>query len=347
MSLWARLNEWARSNVTAAQDTDVVVVKTTRYLRLGMIALVIGLGVSVLYEHAKTRPRGGGHCWQESISAYYYTPVQSFLVAALVAIGISLIALKGSTEFEDVALNFAGMFAPIVAFVSTPNGGKPGDCGSVLTDQTNRGVNIGNNVTAMLVMAGVALVFLVAYWLWPLLSPDRTGDANTAAHQGGNAGPAGKIDLAGFAVTLVLYGIAWWVFLAKRKWVLDNAHWFAAITMFVFIFLAVLSNAVNFHFTRKAQAETATMSGKPDMVKEPHRVNRYGWVAGGMVLAVVVIVCLKKFASLDHATIWLETSMITLFGIFWVIQTHELWHSGLRSTSPPAVPDGGPGGPIA
>ena len=121
MSLWGRFTEWAQRNVTAAQDAVLVVVKTTRYLRLGMIALVLGLGVSVLYEHAKTRPAGGGHCWQESISAYYYTPVQSFLVAALVAVGICLVALKGSTEFEDVALNFAGVFAPIVAFVPTPN----------------------------------------------------------------------------------------------------------------------------------------------------------------------------------------------------------------------------------
>jgi hypothetical protein len=343
MSLWGRFEKWAQRNVTAAQNTDLVVVKTTRYLRLGMIALVIGLGVSVLYEHAKTRPAGGGHCWQESISAYYYTPVQSFLVAALVAVGISLVALKGSTEFEDVALNFAGMFAPIVAFVPTPN---VGNCGSVLTDKTNRGVNVGNNVAAMLIMAGAALIFLVVYWVWPLVSRVRNGDA-TAANPGGSAGPAGTIDLVGFIATLVLYGVGWWVFLAQRKWVLNNAHWFAAIAMFAFIFLAVLSNAVNFHFTRTAQVEIAKMSGEEDKVKDPHRVNRYGWVAWGMFLAVVVIVCLKKFARLDHATIWLETSMITLFAIFWVIQTHELWHSGLRSTSPPAVPNGAPGSPVS
>jgi hypothetical protein len=174
----------------------------------------------------------------------------------------------------------------------------------------------------------------------------RKGDA-TAANPGGSAGPAGTIDLVGFIATLVLYGVGWWVFLAQRKWVLNNAHWFAAIAMFAFIFLAVLSNAVNFHFTRTAQVEIAKMSGEEDKVKDPHRVNRYGWVAWGMFLAVVVIVCLKKFASLDHATIWLETSMITLFAIFWVIQTHELWHSGLRSTSPPAVPNGAPGSPVS
>ena len=138
----------------------------------------------------------------------------------------------------------------------------------------------------------------------------------------------------------MLYGVAWWVFVTKRTWVLDNAHWFAAIAMFVFIFLAVLSNAVNFHFTREAVAEIAKQSGQPGTVKKPHPVNRYGLVAGGMFVAVVVIVCLEKVASLDHATIWLETSMITLFGIFWVIQTQELWGTGLRSTSPVAVPGG-------
>ena len=74
-------------------------------------------------------------CWQHSISAYYYTPVQLFLVGALVAIGISLIALKGSIELEDAVLNFAGILAPVVALVPTPNVGR---CGSVLTDTTNR-----------------------------------------------------------------------------------------------------------------------------------------------------------------------------------------------------------------
>jgi len=94
---------WVEQNVQLADSPDQIVVKTTRYLGLGLLGLVVGLGASVLYEQAQTHPS----CWQESISAYYYTPVQSFFVAALVSIGIGMIVLKGNTEWEDVLLNGA------------------------------------------------------------------------------------------------------------------------------------------------------------------------------------------------------------------------------------------------
>ncbi|MFF4260406.1 hypothetical protein ACFY1L_55740 [Streptomyces sp. NPDC001663] len=86
-----------RTQRESRRERYTVVVKTTRYLRLWMVALLIGLAAAILYEHAKSHLMGpgSGHCWQHSISAYYYTPVQLFLVDALVAIGISLIALKG------------------------------------------------------------------------------------------------------------------------------------------------------------------------------------------------------------------------------------------------------------
>ena len=41
-------------------------VRTWHYLRLTMVALVLGLIAAVLYEHAQT------HCFQTSISAYWY-----------------------------------------------------------------------------------------------------------------------------------------------------------------------------------------------------------------------------------------------------------------------------------
>jgi hypothetical protein len=45
-------------------------VKTWRYLRVAMVVVVFGLGVSIAYERSKVRPG----CFQTSISAYYYTP---------------------------------------------------------------------------------------------------------------------------------------------------------------------------------------------------------------------------------------------------------------------------------
>lgn len=72
--------------------------------------------VSVVIERSRAT------CWGESISGYYYTPSRNVFVGALVVIGVSLIAIKGSTDREDVLLNLAGVLAPIVAFVPTTLG---------------------------------------------------------------------------------------------------------------------------------------------------------------------------------------------------------------------------------
>ena len=88
-------------------------IKSYRYLRLAIVVVVLSLIASVLIERSKTS------CWEVSISAYYYTPVHAMFVGALVAIGVCLIAVKGSEEWEDMLLNVAGILAPIVAFVPT------------------------------------------------------------------------------------------------------------------------------------------------------------------------------------------------------------------------------------
>ena len=86
--------------------------KTYRYLRIGLIGAAVMLAAAVVIE------RWHVDCWQGSISAYYYTPVRAVFVGALVAVGLSLIVIKGEGH-EDVYLNIAGMLAPVVAFVPT------------------------------------------------------------------------------------------------------------------------------------------------------------------------------------------------------------------------------------
>lgn len=101
------------------------VLKTYRYLRLAMVALVGMLAAGVVI--------GASRAGQllTSLSAYYYTPAQSVFVGALVAIGVCLIVIRGE-DTEDVALNLAGMLAPVVAGLTvaalsigrTPAGGR-------------------------------------------------------------------------------------------------------------------------------------------------------------------------------------------------------------------------------
>ena len=67
--------------------------KTYRYLRIGMVGMVVFLATSLVIEAAKA------DCLQTSISAYYYTPVRSVFVGGMIAIGLCLIVIKGSTPW--------------------------------------------------------------------------------------------------------------------------------------------------------------------------------------------------------------------------------------------------------
>src|SRR5918996_3258587 len=93
------------------------VIKTYRYLRIGMIGAVVLLAVSIAIERSKV------DCWQTSISAYYYTPVRAIFVGCLIAVSLSLIVYKGRSTWEDASLNFAGMLAPVVAVAPTTDVG--------------------------------------------------------------------------------------------------------------------------------------------------------------------------------------------------------------------------------
>lgn len=269
-------------------------VKTYRYLRLAMITLVAGLFACVLYEHGKTPT----DCWQTSISAYYYTPVQGFFVAALVTIGVSLVALRGNTDWEDVLLNLAGVCAPVVAFVPYPH---PGTCGSVLTDTKNRLANIDNNMLGLIVAGGLALVIV--------------GVLTHLSERSGRPDRPGPVGLLGFWAIAVLFLAATAVYSWDRTLLLDHGHDIAAVAMFAFIFINVWLNAAALH-----QAHNATRSIWR---------NRYTVVGVLMVVAVIGNVG-AHFAGFRWWVLTLETSMIVLFAWFWIAQTIELWNQGLR-----------------
>src|SRR4051794_24557473 len=132
--------------------------KTWRYLRIAIVLLVVGLVIAVVYEAVD----GGCGRLLTSISAYYYTPVHAYFVGALVSIGVWPFFIKGSTEREDVPLNFAGVCAPVVALVPTPNP----DCSRhLLFSQADIDASVANNITALFAI-GVVGFLLAAYLSW-------------------------------------------------------------------------------------------------------------------------------------------------------------------------------------
>ena len=267
------------------REEQVNAIKTWRYLRLSIVAMVIGIFMAIAHSASTVT----SFCMQHSISGYYYTPARGFLVGALVAIGVCLVALKGNTGIEDVFLNLAGAFAPVIALVPTPN---LGDCHRDI-GAAGRNAGVGNNVFALLVVGALALV-LVAW----LVRRDIKAHPETAK-------PGGYGWVAAFALWL----FAATVFAVNRDLFLAQAHNVAAITMFVFIIGVVFANARSY-------------GGATNR-------NRYALI-GWLMLASAAVVLVLGLAGWKHAVFGIEAILIALFAVFWLIQTRELWHAGLR-----------------
>lgn len=274
---------------------DEHAVKTYRYLRFAMITLVVGLAASVAVEFGEQ----GRECLKTSISAYYYTPVQAFFVSALLAIGVCLVCLKGNTEWEDTLLNLAGAFAPVVALVPTPGAGR---CPADVAVTVDRDANVYNNVTALLIVGALGIL-LTAF----LAFRDSAGPAQSSG--------------IGMFLVVTLWIVTLVVFVKERVWFIDNAHNWAAIAMFACIILVVWLNALG--LARKRRASGAA-HGKRALL------NRYLYIGIAMLASALGPVAWKLAFGFDHMVLFIEAALILLFAGFWLAQTAELWHGGLR-----------------
>lgn len=305
---WANPNHWLAANLRGALDENEVVVRTSRYLRLGMIGLVLGLAASLFFELNRVQNIDGKWCLLGSISAYYYTPVHGFFVGTLVAIGISLFAIRGNTVAEDTLLNFAGVLAPFVALVPTEK--APTACHPVL-DTTNRNLNIANNAGALFV--AVAAAFLVIGILSILgYRPD-------------------KPSLIASLVALAFYIAALVLFLNGRTWFTEFAHPISAIGMFALLGINALVNGYNLYQTRKHQPPPPA-----PQKRGVWRFNTYTAIGTFMLVAALVFLFIVR-PHWDQWVFGLEAIEIGLFAAFWVVQTVELWTPGLRPVPPATV----------
>ena len=287
--------------VVTGERTTNYGIKTYRYLRISMASLVVCLLASVVTEHF-TNPES---CWQGSLSAYYYTPARPIFVASLFAIGVCMVVLLGYPPLQDVLLNVGGFLAIIVTLVPTPN---KGNCMSVPFQLEERGVNVHNNMTAFFVGAAIAMAVTVA----TAFSEDGFRGF------GKNPWPEGtaeKIRVGGILLeALLLVGGAIWFFAFANHFD-RNAHWVAASVLCLTIIAIVTLNS------REALRE-----GK----KTYARIYRL--LAGAMAVTVVVVPLVKVATGWGHAILVTEVVLIALFGVFWGIQTKDLWDEEVRST---------------
>lgn len=276
-------------------------VKTYRYLRLALVGLVVLLFSSLAIEWLAVDRQ----CVQTTISAYWHTPVRGVFVGVLVTMGICLIALKGNTKAEDVLLNLAGVLAPGVAFIPTNDFSS---CSSVPVVRQDFGPASANNMQALFVLAVTAVLVAVVI----------------AVRESGSLARLQRWDRIGLALGLgaTAGGAAW--FYLSRDTFLEHGHNVAAVPMFLAVVAVVWFNARDVK----------------EVIEEHPRLKavRGRYVAAYRVIAVLMGITLAlavtgHLLGWEYALLVVEILLITLFGVFWIIQTRELWNQGLRDSA--------------
>lgn len=263
-----------------------------RYLRWVMVAALVALFASVVFQSFQAG------CWLGSVSAYYYTPARTVFVGGLIAFGAALIAYKGSAPEEDVALNFAGYMAIIVAIVPTSESTLcPATGFGQSTEQVANAVV--NNVRSLLVTTAIVVVLVLLLRKFNAKVPlDPTGLADRkAAHR--------RAVILSFLCIGVLVAELWY-FLVRPELFIDRSHGIAALTM-VFALVGVMV----FNAWRVDHGE-------------PYGVV-YWVLAGVLAVLAVAVYVLKYIVPNDRVILYLELVVFGMFILYWILQSIELW----------------------
>lgn len=273
-------------------------LKTYRYLRLGMIGAVVLLGTSIVVESfdATNADTGAQWCLQESISAYYFTPVRAIFVGCMFLVGLALIAYKEREVWEDFLLNVAGMLAPVVAIVPTT---AVGMCYSIEPDPQPLAadgslanwvrLNVDNNMDSLFIVGSAAVVVGFIIWRLNLRDPLRRAEVH----------PYTRELLLG---TLVILAAVLMLKMFFRDVFLAHAHGTSAILLFVFLWLAIGANV------------------------RVHKKEGQGWVFPYRAVLLVMILGIPvSLVFGGHRILVLEAWEITAFAVYWILQTVENW----------------------
>jgi hypothetical protein len=271
---------------------------TYRYVRVGLVALVVFLLVSLVLTWAQS-------CLQGSISAFFYTRTHGVFIAALCAMGVCLVAYQGSRLGEDALLNFAGFQAFLVALIPTAVGDV---CRPWLPSVADPFGAVANNVVALFVAAAAGIGLYLGLQRW---RPRQDAPTATECAQ---ADPGWKRVAA--VLLAVEPKLPWTLFglavaqgvLLTVPWFRDRAHTVAAVAMFLAITLVAVYHAC---YARAAVRQ--------------RRARFYAAVAVAMLVTVIAAVLLLA-SRLPYAVLGVEVVLILLFGMFWGVQTWDVWN---------------------
>ncbi|MGV0813220.1 diphosphate--fructose-6-phosphate 1-phosphotransferase [Mycolicibacterium boenickei] len=285
---------------TVTSDTIV----TYRYVRVGLVALVVFLLVSLALTWAHTCPQG-------SISAFFYTRTHAVFLAALCAIGICLIAYKGSRVGEDALLNFSGFMAFIVALVPT----VPEDlCRPWLPSVADPFGAVANNIAALFiaVAVGTGMYLTLEHRRRPQQAPVASAPSCAEAATLWKAIATALLSIEKWLPAALLVIAIAGAPLLLWDWFAEHAHVIAAVAMFLAITLVAVYHAC---YARAAVR---------------HRLARFYAIIAALMLATIVAALILLALDWHFGVIAVELALIVQFAVFWAVQTADVWNAGDR-----------------
>ena len=283
-------------------------------LRWAILVVVALLLVVVLYTGWSTG------AWQTSISGYYYTAARPVFVASLCAIGACLVVYHADNP-ENLLLDFAGFLAFVVAFVPTTIDLREPPPGTLnVPTATDVVSTVQASVLALLIAGLIAVILGWALWRREFyVGPDESSPTHTRQ--------ALMVCLVALSLGLAIYFFA-------STLIENHAHWVAAVSMFVLLFVVVLVN------TRRIDCGGLS-SGFWSFVWWSVRTlftrNRQQGAPFGLYVTVArlmpasaIVLGLFGLAGFGHWIFWAEAVLILLFGIFWQRQTAEFLNRSSR-----------------
>jgi hypothetical protein len=295
--MFQRPDDPSGTGISGTERQDVALVLSYRFLRLGLVVATAMLIVSVVFEIGQS-----GWCVRDSMSAYFYSPARTMFTGGLMAIGLGLIVLQGDGDVEEVALNLAGLWAPMVAIIPS---GVPVACDArfvgIGTDEaiaakqdeilelTRPGLL--NNLVAYFGVALAAIVLLAIFARHFTTRPDRVKRMRTA--------------LVVYAVVILAWGYgAYQLWLEEASW----AHTLSAVFMFASFAVVVLHNGW-------------WRANVPGWYQTCSRLILFGMVSVAVAWGIMIV---GPF-DVGWAVFALEMSELVLFAAFWVMQTVAFW----------------------
>jgi hypothetical protein len=272
-----------------ADEVDLA-LGTYRHLRMVLIALPLLLLVGSIAAATLL------DVVQESISAYYLTPIRDVFVGAMVGIAVCLVAYRGA-PLEDFALNLAGFYAVFVAFVPTGLGATLARLSPERRAETLQGVQAA---TISVLVVSAAFVYA-----------QRRVTRDTADELRKR-----RLTSVLFVVSTIL--VVGFVLLVLWRIIDLDAEFGGVHLTATLLLIASLAMAVATH-------------GWPDpMGKNATPLRRYRLITYAMLGGIPLVAILRFWVQTDYATLITEWWEIALFALFWISETKLTWDKETR-----------------